>query len=59
MSIISVKDLKKTYTTYQRSDKGALRSFFKREKVEIRAVDGISFEIKKGSIVGMLGPNGA
>ena len=59
MSIISVKNLKKTYTTYQRGDKGALKSFFKREKVEIHAVDGISFEIEKGSIVGMLGPNGA
>jgi len=25
----------------------------------IKAVDGISFEVKKGEIIGFLGPNGA
>ena len=59
MGIISVKDLRKTYKTYKRSEKGFFKSFFKREKVLVNAVDGISFEIEKGTIVGMLGPNGA
>ncbi len=59
MEIISVKDLRKTYKTYKRSERGFFKSFFKREKVLVNAVDGISFGVEKGTIVGMLGPNGA
>ncbi|MCR5432398.1 MAG: ATP-binding cassette domain-containing protein [Lachnospiraceae bacterium] len=59
MGIINVKNLRKIYTTYKRSEKGFFASFFKRKKIEVRAVDGIDFEIEKGTIVGMLGPNGA
>ncbi len=59
--IITVKNLTKTYTTYRR-DSGfaaALKSFFKREKVTVNAVDDISFSIEKGTVCGILGPNGA
>lgn len=59
--IITVKNLTKTYTTYRR-DSGfaaALKSFFKREKVTVNAVDDISFAIEKGTVCGILGPNGA
>lgn len=61
MSIITVEDLVKSYTTYKRGSgfKETVKSFFKREEVEIKAVDHISFEIEKGSICGILGPNGA
>ncbi len=36
-----------------------MKSFFKREPVEVNAVDDISFSIDEGEICGILGPNGA
>jgi ABC-2 type transport system ATP-binding protein len=32
---------------------------FKKRKSEVRAVDGVSYEIKQGELFGLLGPNGA
>ncbi len=58
---ISVRDLRKTYVVSDR-DPGAaaaLRSLLRRKTREIAAVDGISFELRPGEIVGFLGPNGA
>ncbi|SNZ06817.1 ABC-2 type transport system ATP-binding protein [Natronoarchaeum philippinense] len=43
-SVVSVTDLVKTY---------------RRDGEEIRAVDGVNFDIERGSTVGFLGPNGA
>ena len=59
MTAIKVENLVKSYTTYKRGSgfKEAVKSFFKRERVEVNAVDNISFEIEKGSICGILGPN--
>lgn len=39
--------------------KESIKSLFKREHKMVRAVDGISFEMAQGEIVGFLGPNGA
>jgi len=39
--------------------KAALRDLVHRRTQEIRAVDGISFDLAPGEIVGFLGPNGA
>jgi len=39
--------------------KGLVKLFKKKRKDEIRAVDGVDFEIKEGEIFGLLGPNGA
>jgi len=60
-NIIEVSNLSKTYTTYKRGSglRETLQSFFKREKVIIKAVDNISFNVEKGAICGILGPNGA
>ena len=61
MKIIQVKNLKKTYTTYKRGSgfRAVMKSFFKREKVIINAVNDVSFKVETGSICGILGPNGA
>ena len=61
MSIITVDNLVKSYTTYKRGSGfgETVKSFFKRERVDINAVNDISFEIEKGCICGILGPNGA
>lgn len=61
MSFIVVKNLNKTFKVLQR-DSGlinAFKSLFKRKYKEIKAVDNISFDIKKGEIVAYIGPNGA
>lgn len=61
MSIITVENLVKSYTTYKRGSGfgETVKSFFKRERVDINAVNDVSFEIEKGCICGILGPNGA
>ena len=58
---IRVRDLTKHYRVHQRAS-GFLASFkalFSREKAIVRAVEGVSFEIRAGERVGFLGPNGA
>lgn len=61
MDIITVKNLTKTYKTYKRGSgfSETVKSFFKREKVTVNAVNNISFKVGEGEIVGILGPNGA
>ena len=58
---IEVKNLKKYFRVAQKSEGfvASVKSLFKREYREIRAVDGISFEIQSGEMVAFLGPNGA
>jgi ABC-2 type transport system ATP-binding protein len=58
---IVVRELKKTYQValQRRGALGALRSLVNRKTRLVRAVDGISFEIAPGELVGYLGPNGA
>jgi ABC-2 type transport system ATP-binding protein len=50
---IELEDLRKTFTVARR------RGWLRRERVSVRAVDGVTFEIEAGSIVGYIGPNGA
>jgi ABC-2 type transport system ATP-binding protein len=61
MPDIVVRDLRKTFVVPVREAglRAALRSLIRREQREVRAVDGISFEITTGEVVGFLGPNGA
>ena len=56
-----VKDLKKVYRVPERAAglRASIRSFFHRTTKDVAAVDGISFSVEPGEIVGFLGPNGA
>jgi ABC-2 type transport system ATP-binding protein len=58
---VYVKDLRKLYVvSQQQAGAGAaVQGLIHRRKIEIPAVDGISFKLKPGEIVGFLGPNGA
>lgn len=60
-AVIEARQLRKSYMINQRQPgiAAALRSLFSREMREIKAVDGIDFQIDAGEIVGFLGPNGA
>jgi ABC-2 type transport system ATP-binding protein len=58
---IDVHGLVKHYRVHHKAAGfiGSLRSFFRRQYQNVRAVDDISFEIEAGEVVGFLGPNGA
>ena len=60
-NIIQVENLSKSFdvSTKQPGLKGTIKHFLKRETKKIKVIKNISFEIKKGEIVGFLGANGA
>lgn len=61
MPIIQVQNLRKEFRIKKRQDGrfGALRSLLSSETFTKVAVDGISFSIEPGELVGYIGPNGA
>jgi len=58
---IEVHELVKHFRVHGREAglRASLRSVVRRRHVEVRAVDGISFSVEAGEVVGFLGPNGA
>jgi ABC-2 type transport system ATP-binding protein len=61
MKIIKVENLSKTFTTTQKEPgfRASLISLFKQKKITKYALKNVSFEIKEGEIVGLIGANGA
>ena len=61
MSFIEVNQISKTFRVVKKKNglKESIKSFFKREYIEVKAVEDVSFSIEQGEIVGYIGPNGA
>lgn len=58
---IKATNLKKYYQVHQKEPGliGSLKSLFHRKYYDVKAVDGVSFEIGAGELIGFIGPNGA
>ena len=58
---IRVKNLKKYYCVHQKEPGliASIKSLFYRKYYDVKAVDGVTFEINEGELVGFIGPNGA
>lgn len=61
MPLIQVSNLSKEFrvSRHHRGAWGAVKNLFTTEYRLVRAVDGVSFDIEAGELVGYLGPNGA
>jgi ABC-2 type transport system ATP-binding protein len=61
MSLIHIDALTKHFRILNRHEglRGAVRDLFSGDYRTVKAVDGISFDIEPGEIVGYIGPNGA
>ncbi len=59
--MIEVKDLRKEFRKAVKEPglKGSFKALFKPKYDIVKAVDGISFQVPKGEIIGFIGPNGA
>jgi ABC-2 type transport system ATP-binding protein len=52
-ALIDLRDVRKSFTVYEKT--GRVR----RRRTQVDAVDGVSFAIERGAMVGYIGPNGA
>jgi len=61
MAAVTVEDLVKTFRVAERQPGtlGALRGVVRRRHRTVHALEGVSFELQPGELVGYIGPNGA
>ncbi len=59
--LIEVENLRKSFSVSRRRTgfAGSLRGLVSRDDYEVQAIDGISFAVDAGEMVGYIGPNGA
>lgn len=59
--VVEARELTKVYRVFKKEPglAGAVKGLFSRRYEEVRAADGISFQIREGEFIGFLGPNGA
>jgi ABC-2 type transport system ATP-binding protein len=59
--VIEVDGLRKVYRVHEKEAglRGSIRAFVARTYRDVAAVDGVSFHVAPGEVVGFLGPNGA
>lgn len=61
MQAIKVENLSKTFRVRQKEKgmRGSIKAIFRPQMEEIKAVDGLSFEVEEGEMLAFIGPNGA
>jgi ABC-2 type transport system ATP-binding protein len=58
-SVVELSDIRKTFVVRRPEGDARGLSRLKRTRVDVRAVDGVSFSIHAGEMIGYVGPNGA